>query len=261
MPVFDYTSGTLPIILSIPHAGTEVPGHIVEHMTDKAKLIPDTDWHVHRLFEFAKDSGIHIIKARYSRYVVDLNRDPEDHSLYPGQFTTGLCPVNLFDGSAIYKPDAAPNASEIRERVRDYWKPYHAKLDELISSSLFQHGCAVLFDAHSIASQVPNLFEGTLPELNLGTNDGRSCCLALHDALSYVCEKSPYTHVVNGRFKGGYITRHYGNPLRNVQAMQLEISQSTYMENYPSFAYDEVRAKKLEKTLEQFLKTLRQWVK
>lgn len=255
MDIFDYTPGTAPMILSIPHAGTALAQGMEERLTDKAHTLPDTDWHVDTLYQFAKSQKLHIVKANYSRFVIDLNRDPSDQSLYPGQFTTRLCPITLFDGSMIYKPDCAPTNKEIQERRKTYWQPYHDKLSELINRLMFEHGKVLLFDAHSIAPVVPKLFDGVLPDLNLGTHDGRACSLGLQDALEHICENSPYSYSVNGRFKGGYITRHYGNPLHNIQAVQLELAQSNYMDVSHPYTYDEVKAKRLQKTLEQLVGT------
>lgn len=247
MDMFNYTAGTVPVILSIPHTGTHVPAAILDRFTHKAKPLPDTDWHVEKLYGFARELGVHIVAATHSRYVIDLNRGADDASLYPGQFTTGLCPTTLFDGSPLYLTGEQPSAEEIRERTKIYWQPYHDKLSTLIETLKQKYEGVTLFDAHSIRSHVPTLFEGTLPDLNLGTAHG-TADPALVAKLIDICAASGYSYAHNGRFKGGYITRHYGKPKSGINTVQLELAQSNYMDE-ETFAYDETKAEKLQLVL------------
>lgn len=251
-----YTPGTVPLIISQPHTATHVPPAILERLVPAAKKLPDTDWHIDRLYDFARELGAHIITPTHSRYVVDLNRGPDNASLYPGKFTTGLCPATFFDGAPLYLPGKEPSESEIKERTEIYWQPYHDKLQSLISEILATHGKVVLFDAHSICSQVPTLFDGVLPDLNFGTADGATASVALCEKLLAVANKSPYSVVYNGRFKGGYITRHYGNPAAGVQAVQLELAQKNYMQEAHPFTYDETKARQLQGVLKDILLTI-----
>ena len=219
------TRGDAPLIVSIPHAGTLIPGDITGLVSlDLARR--DADHHVDRLYGFAADLGATIVHSRVSRTVIDLNRDPSGQSLYPGQATTGLCPVTTFDGEPLYAAGAEPDAAEIARRRTTYFDPYHAALAEQIVRLRAQHPAVVLYDAHSIRSHVPRLFEGELPQFNIGSYDGGSCAAALTDAITANCAGE--THVVNGRFKGGWITRHYGDPARGIHAVQMELAIRGY---------------------------------
>lgn len=256
---YRYFPGTVPVVMSIPHTGIYVPPTILERFTPAAKQLPDTDWHVERLYAFARALGVHLLAATHSRYVVDLNRAPDDASLYPGRFTTGLCPATLFDGTLLYEHGKTPDAGEIQQRTAQYWQPYHTKLAEVIATLRAQHNKVVVFDAHSIRSQVPTFFEGTLPDLNFGTSDGATASAELASELVTCAERSAYSVVLNGRFKGGYITRYYGNPARGIHAVQLELAQKNYMqENFP-FAYEESKAKQLQKILRAILTKVMEW--
>ncbi|TAK76346.1 MAG: N-formylglutamate deformylase, partial [Gammaproteobacteria bacterium] len=239
----------------IPHAGTHVPETIFERFTLPAKQLPDTDWHLEQLYAFAHELGVHILIATHSRYVIDLNRAPDGQSLYPGKFTTGLCPTTLFDGSPIYKKDREPDDKEVQERIHTYWQPYHNKLQTLIDQ-LKHHPRIVIFDAHSIRSQVPLLFEGVLPDLNLGTADGLSAHPELTNRLMKYCQQSPYSVVCNGRFKGGYITRHYGQPAQGIDAVQLELTQINYMQETYPFIYENNKANTLQLLLRKLIEAL-----
>eukprot|EP01036_Dinobryon_divergens_P043203 gene43203-57485_t len=254
-PPFTFHQGTQPLLISMPHAGTYVPPQLAARFTDEARQVPDTDWHMERLYAFAKDMGASILVATHSRYVVDLNRPPDGASLYPGQSVTGLCPVDTFDDTPIYaNPADLPGEAENAERRDAIWQPYYAKLAEELARIRAQHGVAALWDAHSIRSVVPRFFEGRLPDLNLGTANGESCDPALaQELLSIAKEAQGYTAVLNGRFKGGYITRHYGQPAQHVHAIQLEKCQSLYMQETPPFAYDEVLAAQLQPTLRRMV--------
>jgi N-formylglutamate deformylase len=259
MELYHYIAGTLPVVISIPHVGTHVPGDILERFTPAAKQLPDTDWHVDRLYAFAQEMGIHILAATHSRYVIDLNRDPNGVSLYPGQFTTTLCPTTLFDGSALYEEGQEPSAQEIDERIERFWQPYHRKLASLIADLKQDSRRVVVFDAHSIASHVPTLFEGKLPDLNFGTDSGRTADLELVDELMAICAGSSYSHVLNGRFKGGYITRHYGDPAQDIHSIQLELAQVNYMEESYPFGFTPGNASKFQILLRDLLNHISKW--
>jgi N-formylglutamate deformylase len=234
--------GSAPLLISLPHDGTELPDDIAMRMTPPARRVPDTDWHVSRLYEFARELGASMIVPTYSRYVVDLNRPTDNASLYPGQNTTGLCPVVLFSGEPIYQAGEEPHGDEISARVETYWKPYHAALAAEIARVRDAHGRVVVWEGHSIRSVVPFLFDGRLPDFNLGTANGESCSPALQKKLvGVLAAQRDYTHIANGRFKGGYITRHYGRPREGVEAVQLELAQLNYMDE-DTFEYLPERA-------------------
>ncbi len=246
METYTLHSGTTPLFVSLPHDGTALPDDVAARMTGEARRVPDTDWHVARLYAFARGLGASIIVPKYSRYVVDLNRPPDDMSLYPGQNTTGLCPTVQFSGTPVYLAGQEPSQGEVADRVQEYWRPYHEALGVEISRIKAQHGRAVLWEGHSIRSVVPFLFDGRLPDINLGTSSGASCSPQLQQRLTTVLEaQSDYSFVVNGRFKGGYITRHYGRPAEGVEAVQLELAQLNYMDE-DSFVYVDGRAANLQ---------------
>lgn len=249
MNLFNYFSGTLPIIISIPHTGTYVPDTILERFTTPAKQLPDTDWHLDKLYAFARSMGIHMLVATHARYVVDLNRAPDGKSLYPGKFTTGLCPTTQFDGSPIYQNGMEIDDKEIQNRIQTYWQPYHNKLQSIVDELKSKNKRVIVFDAHSIRSQEPKLFDGILPNLNLGTADGQSARQELTTKLATYCSNTNYSSVLNGRFKGGYITRYYGNPAQGVDAIQLEMTQINYMNESVPFTYDYDKAKKCQDML------------
>ena len=231
MDLYRLIPGTTSLLVSIPHAGTFVPPAIAGRMTEGARALPDTDWHVDRVYDFRVEMGATVLIATHSRYVVDLNRPPDDAALYPGLAGTGLCPVATFDGEPIWQPRHAPAKAEITERVARYWQPYHACLRAELGELRARHGKAVLWDAHSIRSRVSRLFSGELPVLNLGTNDGRSCDPDLAARLlGCALGVQDCTAVLNGRFKGGYITRAYGDPASGINAVQLELAQRSYMD-------------------------------
>lgn len=246
---YSFTPGETPLLVSMPHSGLSIPDDILLRLTDRAKTLPDTDWHIPQLYDFVYTQGHSVLQANFGRYVVDLNRPPNNESLYPGQATTGLCPETLFDGEHLYRSGASLPATEIAERREKYWMPYHDKLAQALEDIKNRFGYAILYDAHSIASRVPRLFDGQLPDLNLGTANGESCCDQIQNAVDRVITDSELSTVVNGRFRGGYITRHYGDPGNNVHALQMEIAQYTYMSESSDFSYDEVRAATLKTTL------------
>lgn len=253
MDTYTLHEGTAPLFISLPHHGTRVPDAIAERLTPEARRVPDTDWHVAELYDFARALGASIIVPAYSRYVVDLNRPEDDVSLYPGQNTTGLCPIVRFSGDPVYLPDQAPTPEEIAARVDTYWRPYHQALQQELTRIRDLHGRVVLWEGHSIRSEVPFLFEGRLPDFNLGTAAGASCSPALQQALDDVlASQSDYSFVVNGRFRGGYITRHYADPANRVQAVQLELAQLNYMDE-DSFAYVPERAARTQTLIRRLL--------
>lgn len=246
---YNLHEGTSPLLVSVPHDGWQIPMDIVQHMSEAGRAIPDTDWHVADLYAFVKESGASMISANYSRYVVDLNRPADDAELYPGSNTPGLCPVQTFAGANIYLD---PIDIDITARVVAYWQPYHERLEKTLQTLRNHHGYALLWDAHSIPSQVPSLFDGELPVLNVGTWDGRSCALPLGEAVMAAAERSPYDAVLNGRFKGGHITRHYGDPDNDIHAVQLELAQRAYM-NEQTLEVDRDKADELRATLRAML--------
>ncbi len=256
-PTFEFHSGNSPLVVSIPHGGEYLPDEIAGRLTDAGRRLADTDWHTLRLYGFARDLGASVFGARMSRYVVDLNRPPDNTALYQGADNTTVVPISSFDQQPLYAA-ARPTPEEIAQRIADYHAPYHAALAEHLSTVRRRHGFAVLFDAHSIRGEVPRFFAGQLPDLNLGTNDGQSCARRLETTVADMLERSPYTSVVNGRFKGGYITRHYGDPARSVHALQLEIAQRTYMDEQ-TFAFVPERAEALQQLLRRILSALVDW--
>ncbi|MBS0466656.1 MAG: N-formylglutamate deformylase [Proteobacteria bacterium] len=252
---FLFRQGAAPLLISMPHVGTHLPPAIAARLTPEARQVPDTDWHLERLYGFARDLGASILVATHSRYVVDLNRPPDGASLYPGQSVTSLCPVDTFDDTPLYaNPAGVPGDAEVTARRDTYWAPYHAQLRAELERMRAAHGVAVLWDAHSIRSVLPRFFEGRLPDLNLGTADGASCDQALAQALlAEASAATGYSAVLNGRFKGGYITRHYGAPARNIHAVQLELTQCSYMQEALPFAYLPEAAAGVQPHLERML--------
>ena len=248
---YSFHAGSSPLLISVPHDGRQLPDDIVDLMSDAGKSLPDTDWHVTRLYEFAHELGASLISANYSRYVVDLNRPADDAAMYEGQLSTGLCPVRTFDGESIY---ATKVSIDTQSRVARYWRPYHDKIQATLNAKTESHGHALLWDAHSIASQVPTLFDGELPVLNMGTWDGRSCAPLISDRLMAIASNSDYEAVINARFKGGHITRHYGQPDNGVHAVQMELAQRSYM-NEKTTAYDKAKASRVRDTLKMLLES------
>ncbi|PJJ96014.1 N-formylglutamate deformylase [Lysobacteraceae bacterium NML03-0222] len=251
--VFELHQGHLPLLISVPHHGTDLPQDIATRLQPWVQRVPDTDWHIARLYDFAQEMGASIIVPRYSRYVIDLNRGEDDVSLYPGQNTTGLCPMVGFNGEPLYLPGQAPDEAEVRQRVDTYWRPYHQALQAELARIQAEHGRALLWEGHSIKGELPFLFEGRLPDLNLGTASGQSCHAATQARIEAVlAAQTGYDWVANGRFKGGHITRHYGQPQTGIEAVQLEISQRCYMDE-TSFAWDADKAAALQPLLEKML--------
>ncbi len=254
---YRFVQGCSPLIISMPHIGTALPPRIEAQLTSAARALPDTDWHVDRLYDFAAASGASLLAARYSRYVVDLNRPPDDSRLYADQVHTGLCPLHSFAGEPLYHDaTSALSAQELELRREQFWRPYHAALAASIAETRRRRGCALLVDAHSVRSRVPRLFSGRLPDVNLGTDDGRSCDPGMvQPLLAILAAQERFSFVLNGRFRGGYITRHYGAPGRGVHALQIELAQTSYMDE-TGCAYEESRAVPLKQLLEQLLDAL-----
>ena len=254
MQLWTLIRGDAPLIVDIPHAGTHVPDAIAYRLTSVARTVPDTDWHVDRLYAIARATGATLLVATHSRYVVDLNRDPSGASLYPGADNTELCPTRTFANDPIYAEGEAPDEREIAARRSVFYNPYHNALANEIERVRARHGHAIVLDAHSIRSEVPRFFSGRLPDLNLGTAHGASCAENVQKmAVDVLVEAQPLSHVVNGRFTGGYVTRHYGQPERGSHALQLELGQSCYMDESPPFRYDPSRAAPLIAVLERLL--------
>lgn len=262
VPAIDIQVGSAPLIVNVPHDGREIAAEINATMTAEALALPDTDWHIRDLYDFAAELGATITSARYSRYVVDLNRDPSGVSLYPGADTTEICPSSTFRQEPIYQDGNPVSEEEVARRIEIYWQPYHRELARVIEETRAQFGEVVLFDAHSIGSELPRFFEGRLPDFNFGTADGASADGTLTDAMFGVLNAADgYTSVLNGRFKGGYITRHYGDPENGVHAVQLEMAQCAYMEEDPPFRYAPDRANAVRPVLRDMLQAGIDWVR
>ncbi|MBB3561008.1 formiminoglutamase [Rhizobium sp. BK512] len=254
MSVFEVKQGTSPVILGFPHTGTDVPADIWERLNETGRLLADTDWHIHHLYDGLLDNPT-VVRATFHRYVLDANRDPAGTSLYPGQNTTGLIPETDFDGKPIWKTGAEPTEADIAERLRTYHAPYHAALAAEIERVKAIHGVVVLYDCHSIRSHISFLFDGKLPDFNIGTDMGKTCDPAIEQAtVAIAAAATGYDSILNGRFKGGWTTRHYGRPETGVHAIQMELAQSTHLTTEASpFAYDDAKADKLRIHLKSIL--------
>lgn len=247
---FNLHRGSVPLLVSMPHTGTEIPAGLQADYTERALAVEDTDWHLQRLYDFLPGLGASVITPRYSRYVIDLNRPPDDAPMYPGASNTELCPTHFFSGDALYREGREPPPEERLQRRETYWQPYHSALAEELQRLKAEHGFVLLWDAHSIRSQIPWLFEGRLPDLNIGTANGAAAAASITAAAAAACAQvHGVSSVVNGRFKGGYITRNYGRPADHVHAIQLEKCQSLYMQEAAPFAYDEALAQKIQPVL------------
>lgn len=248
IPVYEFIEGESPLLVSVPHDGDCLCEDNVHPWSRAAIDHSDRDWHVAKLYDFVTGLGASMIVANYSRYVIDLNRPPDDESLYPGRLASGLVPHESFSGEPLYLDAARPGSDEVRGRLDEYWRPYHARIESELESNRDEHGYALLWDAHSIRSRVLSLFDGELPVLNIGTFDGASSEHSVADAVRAAAGSSAYSTVVNGRFKGGYITRHFGRPDEDTHAIQLELAQRAYMdENTREFDGD--KADELRETL------------
>ena len=253
---FNFSRGKLPILISIPHAGTALTPEVELALSDAARPLPDTDWHIPKLYDFVTDLGASVIIGNYSRMVIDLNRPTDDKPLY-ATATTGLYPETLFDGTAVFIPGKEPSPEQRQAALDTIWQPYHLQLQTELERMKAEHGYALLFDAHSIASHIPRLFEGKLPDLNFGTNAGKSCDELIEEHLvACAASQKPFSWVANGRFKGGYITRAYGQPAQGVHAVQLELAQCNYMDEQAPFAWRGDRAEQLQPLLEQLIRSM-----
>ena len=252
--------GSTPLLLSLPHTGTHIPEAIAAKLLPRALQCEDTDWHLDQLYAFAAELGASVITPSHSRYVVDLNRPSDNQPMYAGANNTELCPTRFFSGEALYRDGQAPAEAEVRERVATYWQPYHDALRDELARLKAMHGHALLWDGHSIKSELPWLFDGKLPDLNLGTASGAACAASLRDALAAVLQsQSEFTVAIDGRFKGGHITRHYGRPGEHIHAVQLEQCWSSYMREAPPYAWDAAHAARVQPLLRRLLQTMLDW--
>lgn len=245
-----------PIILAFPHVGTFVPEDIFQKLNKNGQRLADTDWHVDRLYDGLLGDATKVI-ANFHRYVVDANRDPADVSLYPGQNTTGLCPLTDFDGNGIWREGHAPTEIDVRARQQAFHSPYHSQLTAQLKRIKDKYGFAVLYDCHSIRSNIPYLFEGGLPDFNIGTNNGATCDPLLEGHMVDVCARANgYSYVLNGRFKGGWTTRNYASVTENIHVIQMELAQSTYAQEIEPWEYDKEKASQLRPILSNILEGL-----
>ncbi len=254
---YRFTPGTTPLLVSCPHVGTHIPVEIAARMTGAAHELADTDWHIERLYNFARDLGASVLVATHSRYVIDLNRPPDGAILYANANNTELCPTTRFDLKPVYRGGQAPGEAEIQDRVQRYWRPYHDRLAAELKRLRARFGYAMLWDAHSIASDVPRFHQGRLWDLNLGSVDGTSAAKDLVERTAAICRSAnPYPAAIDGRFKGGHITRAYGRPADGVHAIQLELSQATYMDEAPPYRWRDDLADGIRPTLKRLIETM-----
>jgi N-formylglutamate deformylase len=257
---FNLHTGTAPLLISAPHVGTAIPPDQQHRYTERALQVEDTDWFLDRLYAFAQDLGASFIVPLHSRYLIDLNRPSSNQPMYAGQNNTELCPTRHFTGEPIYREGCAPDEAEIHRRVVQYWQPYHDALQTEAQRLRAQHGHVVIFDAHSIKSELPWLFEGQLPAMNIGTVEGSSCAPTLRSAVAAVfTAQNDYSHVIDGRFKGGHITREYGRPAQGVHTVQLEMCWRAYMEETAPYRWHEARAAAVTPLLRALVSALLNW--
>ncbi|MET0257175.1 MAG: N-formylglutamate deformylase [Methylobacterium sp.] len=254
MSIVEIHRGDSPVLLGLPHTGTALPAEIAARLNETGQILADTDWHIERLYDGLLP-GATTVRATFHRYVIDANRDPDGASLYPGQNTTGLVPLTDFDGRPIWREGEEPDAAETERRLAVFHRPYHQALEAEIARVKARHGYAVVYDCHSIRSHIPFLFEGRLPDFNIGTDGGRTCAPEIEQAARETCAAADgYTSILNGRFKGGWTTRHYGRPETGVHAIQMELAQATHLRTEaPPFAYDEEKAERLRAVLSTLL--------
>jgi N-formylglutamate deformylase len=258
--VFTLRQGKGPLLLSLPHVGTRIPASIAATLTERALGVEDTDWHLEQLYDFAGELGASVLVPQHSRFVIDLNRPPENAPMYPGANNTELCPTRFFTGDPIYRADMAPDPAQIAARLQRYWQPYHNALASELARIKALHGYALLWDGHSIGSQLPWLFDGRLPDLNMGTANGVSCAPSLRTTLMQrLAQQARFSHITDGRFKGGYITRTYGRPSEGVHAVQLEMCFACYMDERPPWTLDPARVVLLRPLLGELLQTMIGW--
>jgi len=259
IPVYKLRQGKSPLMVSMPHTGSWLPQWLQPRLTEEALALADTDWHLEQLYDFLDALDATVLVATHSRYVIDLNRPPDTASLYPGQSTTSLCPLDSFSDRPLYLPGKTPDTAEAAARIEQYWRPYHDTLSRELVRLKTLHQSVVLWDAHSIRSVVPRFFEGELPQLNIGTADDQSCHPALTVVLAQIAAASSYSGVANGRFKGGYITRRYGAPGQGVHAVQLEIAMRSYMKESAPYVLDEARTADLRPVLRKMMQAAVDW--
>ena len=260
--IYTLTRGHTPLLVSLPHVGTHIPAELAPRFVPRALAVENTDWHLAEVYDFAREMGASLLVPRHSRFVVDLNRPPENTPMYPGANNTELCPTRFFTSDPLYREGQAPDEAEVQQRVQRYWRPYHDALSAELQRLRQAHGHALLWDGHSIQSRLPWLFEGRLPDLNLGTASGTSCAPSLREALMQrLAAQNRFTQVTDGRFRGGYITRHYGRPADGVHAVQMEMCFSTYMaDESPPWALEPVRVREqLQPMLRELLQTMLDW--
>lgn len=259
--IYRFSQGHVPVLVSMPHVGTALMPGLGERLSDAARPLGDTDWHLPELYDFLGDLGCSTLAARYSRFVVDLNRPPDDKPLYTGA-TTGLFPDITFDGTPAYRPGTEPGTAERAQRLETYWRPYHDKIETELARLVAAHGKAILLDAHSIRGTVPRLFESRLPDFNIGTADGKSCAPEIGARSAEILGSAAgYSRVLNGKFKGGHITRHYGEPIRGRHAIQLELVQATYMDEAEPYGFRPDLAAQVRPHLKRFVAALVDWAK
>lgn len=253
---YDLTQGDQPLLISMPHVGTLIPDELRYQFQPRALDVEDTDWHIDRLYNFAGQIGASTLRANFSRYVIDLNRPPDNAPMYPGASNTELCPTRFFNGDPLYRTGLEPDAGESQRRLRVFWEPYHQALSAELLRLKAKFGFALLWDAHSIRSEIPWLFEGRLPNFNIGTANGEAAADIIAKAVFEAAQKQPpFSSVLNGRFKGGYTTRHYGKPKDQIHAIQLELTQDSYMDEFAPFAWHEQKAIALRPSLQHLVET------
>ena len=261
LPWLTVREGSAPLLLCMPHTGTTIPAEMEARLVSPWLARKDTDWWIDRLYEFAFRLGASVVRMDVSRTVIDCNRDPSGASLYPGQATTELCPTTTFDGELLYRIGGAPQEAEIAARRNAWFDPYHRAIEQEIARLRALHPAIVLYDCHSIRSRIRRLFTGTLPHFNIGTFAGASCAPELTARIEQLCDRGPFSRVTNGRFKGGYTTRHYGRPRQGVHALQMELACRGYLRepqgevdvsNWPC-PWDETIAAPMQALLEQVL--------
>ena len=252
----EVTRGQGAIVLGLPHTGLEVPSDVMAGLNARGQALADTDWHIDKLYMGLR-ADVTVVRQTVHRYVIDVNRGADDASLYPGQATTGLCPTTNFDGEPIHLAGHAPDQAEVAARIAAHHTPYHQALSTELARVRAIHGIAILYDCHSIRSRIPHLFDGTLPDFNIGTNLSTSCAPLVEKTVEEICRAATgFSTVVNGRFRGGWTTRHHGQPAEGIHAIQMELAQSTYMEEAPPWRWDDARAARLRVTLVQILDAL-----
>jgi N-formylglutamate deformylase len=258
---YAYRRGSGPLIVSMPHVGTFIPHSVGRALDDCAAQRADTDWHLPRVYDFLADLDATVVTANFSRYVIDLNRPSDGTNLYPGRDTPKLCPGDTFDRQPLYR-HGEPDGQEVARRTAAVWRPYHARLRREVERVLSEHGTAILWDAHSIVSVAPRLFDGRLADFNLGTADGASCDPALAQSLFTALKGHPrFSAVLNGRFKGGHITRAFGDPARGVHAIQLEMAEASYMDEISPYTFREAKAREIRPILRRQLEIAMAWAR